>query len=185
APAGGPLRYLHIHLSAHRWHCDRCPQGGFPRRNGHGNQHIPALNTEVRVGRQFHFDKQIARLPATNAGRALAFEPDVLPFPHSCGNFYFQGFLAWYQAPLFIRFMNHERHLFLAAVEGLFKKQGQPGMDIFASHFHALAKTATKASTPAAAEDFLKKITELTSVGLCVSSTAKAGGALPARRRLE
>jgi hypothetical protein len=136
--------------------------------------------------RQFHFDKQIARLTTTNAGRALAFEPDVLTFPHTRGDLYFQGFLTWYQAALVIGFMNRKRHLFLATVKGLFKKQGQPGMHILTPHSHALAKTATtEAPTPAAAEDFLKKITELTSVGLCVSSAAKAGGTLPARWRLE
>ena len=87
---------------------------------------------------------------------------------------------------LVIGFMNRKRHLFLATVKSLFKKQGQPGMHILTPHSHALVKTATpEASTPATAEDFLKKITELTSVGLCVSSAAKAGGTLPARWRLE
>jgi hypothetical protein len=110
----------------------------------------------------------------------------MLPFPHARRDFYFQGFLAWYQAAMVIRFMNRERHLFLATVKSLFKKQGQPGMHILAPHSHALVKTATpEVSTPATAEDFLKKITELTSVGLCVSSAAKAGGTLPARWRLE
>src|SRR5690554_736125 len=110
----------------------------------------------------------------------------MLPFARSSGNLHLQCFLPGYNTALLIGFMNSKGDLLLGPVKHFLKEQGQPCMNIFTAHAHALPETtSTRTCVWSATEYLLKKVTELTGICIGVSTATKTRSALPTGGRLE
>src|SRR5690606_37925114 len=100
-------RNLQIHRPSQGRHFDGGAQSRLPGGDWQSQGQIFTIHTVERMWRQLDFQKQIARLAATDSRATLPLETDVLACAHAGWNFYLEGFLPVLHKTLAVRF----RHL--------------------------------------------------------------------------